>query len=95
MPPLRDEVNQPRRCASASAGEFGSFLDRLVRQGLDNGRSTARFRQSLDILLGRESFVQQPSIYYFPELPQIQFYDRENFPGSTRSRRRPPTFARS
>ncbi len=40
-----------------------------------------RFRQSVDILLGRRDiYVQQPLLYYFPELPQVQFYDRARFP---------------
>ena len=79
---LRDEVNRARTMCERYAGEFGAFLeDRLVRHGLGNGRSTARFRQSLDLLLGRKkTYFQQPNIFFFPELPQIQFYDRENFP---------------
>ena len=79
---LRDELNRAKAMCERYAGEFGSFLvDRLVRHGLGDGRSTARFRQSLDILLGRKkSYFQQPNIYFFPELPQIQFYDREDFP---------------
>ena len=79
---LRDEVNRAKAMCGRYAGEFEGFLfDRLARHGLGNGRSTARFRHSLDILLGRKkSYVQQPTIYFFPELPQIQFYDREDFP---------------
>ncbi len=79
---LRDEVKRAKAMCERYAGEFEGFLvDRLVRHGLDNGRSTARFRQSLDILVGRrKTFFQQPTIYFFPGLPQIQFYDREDFP---------------
>jgi aspartyl/asparaginyl beta-hydroxylase (cupin superfamily) len=64
------------------AGEFEAFLrDRLVGQGLVEGRSAARFSHSLDILLGRKRiYFQQPRTYFFPELPQIQFYDRNDFP---------------
>ncbi len=32
-------------------------------------------------MLGKKQiFVQQPRFYYFPALPQIQFYDRKDFP---------------
>jgi aspartate beta-hydroxylase len=79
---LRDEVKRAKAMCDRYAGEFEGFLvDRLVRHGLDNGRSTVRFRQSLDILLGRKQiYFQQPKTYFFPGLPQIQFYDREDFP---------------
>ena len=40
-----------------------------------------RFRRSLDLLLGRrELHLQQPSMFYFPGLPQRQFYERDEFP---------------
>ncbi|WP_375429468.1 aspartyl/asparaginyl beta-hydroxylase domain-containing protein [uncultured Sphingomonas sp.] len=43
-----------------------------------------RFRRSLDLLLGRrELHLQQPSMFYFPGLPQRQFYEREEFPWAT------------
>ena len=39
-----------------------------------------RFRRSVDLLLGRrELHLQQPSMFYFPGLPQRQFYEREEF----------------
>ncbi len=42
---------------------------------------TGRIAESLDLLLGRKAiFQQQPRIHYFPGLPQIQFYDRSEFP---------------
>jgi aspartyl/asparaginyl beta-hydroxylase (cupin superfamily) len=41
---------------------------------------TPRFQQSLDILAGRKQiFVQEPTAYYFPGLPQMQFYDPADF----------------
>ncbi|MFN0184798.1 MAG: aspartyl/asparaginyl beta-hydroxylase domain-containing protein, partial [Aquabacterium sp.] len=42
---------------------------------------SARFEQSLELLSGRrQRYFQNPKIYCFPELPQIQFYDRALFP---------------
>src|SRR5258705_521018 len=37
---------------------------------------SSRFRQSLEIAAGRRKFyLQQPTIFNYPELPHIQFYD--------------------
>ena len=79
---LRDELGRAQAMCERYAGQFEAFLlDRLVRQGLVEGRSAARFSQSLDILLGKKKiYFQQPQTYFFPELPQIQFYDRNDFP---------------
>jgi hypothetical protein len=41
---------------------------------------TERFTHAIDLLLGkRQIYLQQPKYFYFPELPQIQFFDRHNF----------------
>lgn len=41
---------------------------------------TARMAHALDLLAGRrEIHLQQPSVFYFPELPQRQFYEPEEF----------------
>jgi aspartyl/asparaginyl beta-hydroxylase (cupin superfamily) len=53
----------------------------LKEAGFGSARSSRRFGQSIDLLLGRKSlFVQSPTAFYFPELPQRQFYEREEFP---------------
>jgi tetratricopeptide (TPR) repeat protein len=61
--------------------EYQDFLlRRLKDEGLDVGSSSLRFRQSLDILFGKaDVYYQQPRRFYFPGLPQIQFYEREDF----------------
>jgi len=52
----------------------------LAAQGFPQGRRSARFQKSLDILSGtKRIFVQEPTGYYFPELPQIQFYNPSAF----------------
>ena len=44
------------------------------------GESSARFAQSLDLLIGRrEMYPSAPRLYLFPELPTVQFFDREQF----------------
>jgi len=52
---------------------------RLSTQGLDEPGS--RFGQSLEILAGKKQiYFQEPRHYFFPGLPQLQFYPREPLP---------------
>lgn len=62
--------------------EFAGHLEAsLSRHGFARGASSRRFAESLDILLGRKQvYYQTPQRYYFPALPQAQFYEREQFP---------------
>jgi len=40
-----------------------------------------RFGHAMDLLLGkRQIYLQQPKFFYYPELPQIQFFDQRGFP---------------
>ena len=61
--------------------EYQEFLlKRLNDEGVNLASSSLRFRQSLDILFGKaDVYYQQPRRFYFPALPQIQFYEREDF----------------
>ena len=79
---LRSELGRVQAACARYALQFEAYLrDRLGAQGLVDRPSTARFRRSFDILVGkRKVYYQQPQYYYFPELPQIQFYDRQAFP---------------
>jgi aspartyl/asparaginyl beta-hydroxylase (cupin superfamily) len=52
----------------------------LAEAGLGPASRSPRFQQSIDILLEeRQVYFQQPTAYFFPGLPQIQFYEREQF----------------
>jgi aspartyl/asparaginyl beta-hydroxylase (cupin superfamily) len=52
----------------------------LVALGVPPEARSPRFQQSLDILAGRKQiYVQEPTGYYFPGLPQIQYYDPADF----------------
>ena len=68
-----------KRVGEAVAGAEGRYARHLDARLADVPR-TARFDRSIDILLGRRDvYPQQPSSFYFPELPQRQFYEREEF----------------
>ena len=81
-PDLRDDVAHARAMCVHNAAKFERFLrGRLAERGLSDGPSSRRFRQSLDILSGKKTqYFQEPRYYFFPELPQIQFFDRSDFP---------------
>lgn len=52
----------------------------LSAAGFPREKRSPRFQQSLDILSGvSRIYVQEPTGYYLPELPQIQFYDTGAF----------------
>jgi len=78
---LRDELARAGVMCDRYAAEFEGFLrSRLAAHGLAEGRASGRFGLSLEIMLGRKKiYFQQPQSYFFPELPQIQFYDRGQF----------------
>ena len=52
----------------------------LEAQGLTPEKRSPRFQEAIDILSGRKRiYVQEPTGFYFPGLPQIQFYDPAGF----------------
>lgn len=79
LPPgLAREVERARVAAKRCWDQFGAYLEERTSEGV---RASSRFKQSIDLILGRKQiFLQQPQYYYFPELPQIQFYPREALP---------------
>ena len=81
-PDLVREIERAKSMGGHYAQKFEQFLfDRVRAAEAGAGAASARFRQSLDIMVGRKNiYFQQPQAYYFPELPQIQFYDRASFP---------------
>ena len=78
---LRSEFARAEAMCGRYAAQFEAFLrQRLAARGLADGRATGRFRDSLDILTGsKKIYFQEPRQYFFPGLPQIQFYDRGDF----------------
>ena len=54
--------------------------EQLEAAGVDRDRASPRMGRALDLLLGKtQLYLQQPNMFYFPELPQRQFYEREEF----------------
>ncbi len=76
------ELLRAKQVCERYAIDYRDYLVRgLTAKGFDAARSSRRFAESLDIVLGQKQiYLQQPKYYYFPGLPQIQFYDRSGFP---------------
>ena len=85
MPSLPADLRAEVARAETALAELSSryrehFLGQLEKAGLTEDRRPRRFQESLDILLGeKQVYFQQPTAYYFPGLPQIQFYEPEDF----------------
>lgn len=79
-PDLAADLARARAAVERDRADYEDFLRVGLRErGLD--AAAGRFAQSVDILTGRKQvYLQQPRTYYFPELPQKQFYARSDFP---------------
>ena len=72
--------------AQAMIAHYGELFSahlaaRLKSAGLDDSRASRRFGHSLDLLLGkRQVYPQSPRFFYFPGLPSIEFFERDDFP---------------
>lgn len=80
-PDLIAELKRAQQTCDQYAAQYQSYLlQALAAKGFDPAASSRRFGESLDIVLGRKRiYLQEPKYYYFPGLPQIQFYDRAGF----------------
>lgn len=76
--PLHPMLNRARQFVVQSNKRFEShLLDQLGKSGLG---SNGRVGTAIDLLLGKKQlYLQEPSSFYFPGLPQRQFYEREEF----------------
>lgn len=72
--------------AQAMCARYANHFDETLRAHLTtvaphHGPPSGRFAQSLDLLSGhKQIYPPTPRLYYFPELPSAQFYDRAMFP---------------
>jgi aspartyl/asparaginyl beta-hydroxylase (cupin superfamily) len=86
LQPIPADIQKGLQRAQARCAEFSReyehyLLEHLQKQGYRRGASHPRFEQALDIAFGkREIYYQQPTRFYYPGLPQIEFYQRADFP---------------
>jgi len=80
-PDLNAEVERAAAARARYAGLFAEHLKAEMEARGVRGADARRVAQSIDLALGtRQVYLQQPLLYYFPELPQIQWFEREAFP---------------
>jgi aspartate beta-hydroxylase len=75
------QVRRAQQMHDHFAGVYQRHLDdALAGRGLDRPQA-GRARRAIELLTGRaELYLQQPKGFYFPELPNIQYAPREDFP---------------
>jgi len=78
---IRQGLTRAQKACASQVGEYQTFLlERLKAEGFSPAASHSRFQESLDLMFGRKTiYFQQPRRYYYPGLPQIQFYERDRF----------------
>ena len=80
-PDLVQRLSQAEAEVAAIQSRFTDTMNRaLVTAGVDADAAGERFGEALTILTGRaQPFLQQPTNFYFPGLPQRAFYDPAEF----------------
>jgi len=82
-PELRPAVLHAREYRDKYDQDLGVFMDAFLEPHYRNfsGARLSRFRDSVDIMLGRKRrFDSLPAMHFYPGLPAIEFFEREDFP---------------
>ena len=82
-------ARRAQQALAALQRRFEEHLERsLAASGFPAGRRPGRFEEAMEIVKGRRPpeirsdapFVQQPTTFFYPRLPQRQFYEPGEFP---------------
>lgn len=78
---IRQGLERAEKARASHVDEYRAFLmEQIEAGGFSFHAGNRRFQQSLDLMLGKkEIYYQNPRRYYYPGLPQIQFYERDQF----------------
>lgn len=75
--PLLDRAHA--YCEEAKAG-FAARFESTLETIVSDSAATPALRHAVDLLQGRsEIYLQQPTMFYYPGLPQRAFYERREF----------------
>jgi len=80
-PAVQAEAARAQRMLAGYAETYGAHLRRALEgRGID-GPKARRARRALDLLTGKSRlYLQEPKYFYFPELPNIEWAERADFP---------------
>ncbi|GAO40806.1 hypothetical protein SCH01S_51_01390 [Sphingomonas changbaiensis NBRC 104936] len=80
-PSLAAEAQRIAAELQRGQGDYRAHLDQaLAAAGFAGAALKPRVRDAVEIASGeKQLYLQQPTSFYFPGLPQIQFYEREAF----------------
>jgi len=80
------EVEHARRALAALDDAFHEKRTRLMtNRGFPPESWSPRFRHALELAAGkRRQYYQRPTIFTYPELPQVQYYDPADFDWSAK-----------
>ena len=82
-PELRAAVAKALAQTDQYNRDFGAFMDRHLDSTLKEfaGENLKRFRDSVDIMVGRRKrFDSKSVVYHYPGLPATEFFERADFP---------------
>lgn len=81
-PRLREALARAQAANGRIVRDLEDFVRaKLAGSGLTESAAPPRFSRAVDILFKRKrAYVQQPRYLYYPELPNVQFYERCAFP---------------
>lgn len=87
-PDVASELRRAEGCVLELQRRFEAHIDqRLTKAGFSGDLRSHEIGDAIDILLGRKrifhsgdsEFVQEPTNFYYPGLPQRKFYERSEF----------------
>ena len=82
-PELRAAVSHAFGYREQYDREFAAFMDQHLESRYEafKGEDLGRFRDSVDIMVGRKRrFDSLPAIYHYPHLAPVEFFERGDFP---------------
>lgn len=81
---IPEGIKQALQRATSRRADYAAEYEAFLRDRVPRRTGDGRFEQAIEILLGRKQiYVQQPTKFYFPGLPQIQFYNKDLFEWAT------------
>lgn len=81
-----DEIERAKGTLKALQDRMHSNREQLMsKRGLPPEGWSPRFSRALDIAAGRRRlYFQQPTVFTYPELPHVQYYEPRDFPWASR-----------